>query len=83
MISSIYFDIFKDRGLFYSNESRPQLIGYTDAGFLSDPHKGKSQIGYLFTSGGIAISCRSTKQTIDVASSNHAEVLAIHEASRE
>ncbi|GJX34940.1 retrovirus-related pol polyprotein from transposon TNT 1-94 [Tanacetum coccineum] len=52
-------------------------------GYMSDPHKGRSQIGYVFTSGGTAISWRSIKQTIATTSSNHAEILAIHEASRE
>ena len=28
-----------DVGLFYSNESKSELIGYADAGYLSDPHK--------------------------------------------
>lgn len=50
---------------------------------MSDPHKGRSQTGYLFTCGGTAISWRSTKQTLSATSSNHAELLAIHEASRE
>ncbi|XP_059315934.1 secreted RxLR effector protein 161-like [Lycium ferocissimum] len=39
--------------------------------------------GYLFTCGGTAISWRSTKQSIVATSSNHAEIIAIHEASRE
>ena len=39
--------------------------------------------GYLFTFGGTAISWRSTKQIIAATSLNHAEILAIHEASRE
>jgi hypothetical protein len=72
-----------DMGLFYSNTSRPDLIGYADAGYLSDPHKARSQTGYLFTYGGTAISWRSTKQTLTATSSNHAEIIAIHEASRE
>jgi len=42
-----------------------------------------SQTGYLFTCGGTAISWRSVKQTIIATSSNHVEILAIHEASRE
>lgn len=37
----------------------------------------------MFTSGGTAISWRSTKQTIAATSSNHSEIIAIHEASRE
>ena len=32
-----------DLGLFYSNNSKQELIGYADAGHLSDPHKVKSQ----------------------------------------
>ena len=29
--------------LFYSNGSKPQLVGYVDVGYFSDPHKGQSQ----------------------------------------
>ena len=72
-----------DMGLFYSNESKQQLLGYADAGYLSDPHKAKSQTGYVFTYNGTAISWRSVKQTMVATSSNHSEILAIHEASRE
>jgi len=39
-------------GLFYTNDSKSNLMGYTDAGYLSHPHNGRSQIGYLFTCGG-------------------------------
>jgi hypothetical protein len=42
--------------LFYSRGSNSQLVGYADAGFLSDPHKGRSQTRYLFTCGNTAIS---------------------------
>ena len=59
------------------------LVGYADAGYLSDPHTSRSQTGYLFTCGDTAISWRSVKQTLTATSSNHAEILAIHEASRE
>ena len=43
-------------GLFYSNKSNFDLVGYADSGYLSDPHKARSQTGYLFTCGGTAIS---------------------------
>ena len=43
-------------GLFYSNVSKPTLICYANASYLSDPHNGKSQTGYLFASGGTTIS---------------------------
>jgi hypothetical protein len=72
-----------DMGLFYPRGSNSQLVGYADAGFLSDPHKGRSQTGYLFTCGSTAISWRSVKQTLVATSSNHSEIIAIHEASRE
>ena len=68
-------------GLFYSKEST--LKGYADFGYLSDPHKARSQTGYVFTCGNIAISWRSTKQTLVATSSDHFEIIALHEASRE
>ncbi|CAM8886911.1 unnamed protein product [Rhodiola kirilowii] len=72
-----------DLGLFYPNNTKPVLTGYADAGYLSDPHKGRSQTGYVITCGGTAISWRSQKQTVVATSSNHVEVIALHEASRE
>ena len=38
-------------GLFYSNDSKFLLVDYVDAEYLLDPHKCRSQIGYLFTYG--------------------------------
>jgi hypothetical protein len=74
-----------DMGLYFkkSNNSSHSLIGYADAGYLSDPHTGKSQTGYVFLYNGTAISWRSTKQTLTATSSNHSEIIALHEASRE
>ncbi|XP_059291968.1 secreted RxLR effector protein 161-like [Lycium ferocissimum] len=72
-----------DIGLFYANKGSTDIVGYADAGYLSDPHKARSQTGYLLTCGGTAISWRSTKQSIVATSSNHAAIKAIHEASRE
>ena len=72
-----------DMGLFYPHCSNPQLVGYVDVGYLSDSHKGRSQTGYLFTYGNSAISWRSVKQTISATSSNHSEIIAMHEASRD
>jgi len=57
--------------LFYPRGSNSQLVGYADASFLSNPHKGRSQTGYLFTCGSTAISWRSVKQTVVATSSNH------------
>ena len=72
-----------DMGLFYSKVPKLELLGYTDAEYLSDPHKARSQSGYVFTCGNTAISWRSVKQPMVATSSNHSELLAIHEESRE
>ena len=69
--------------LFYSRESKQQLLGYADVGYLSDPHKGRSQTWYVFNCNGTVISWRSVKKTMVATSSNHSEILAIHEASCE
>ena len=44
-----------DMSLFYSNKSKEKLLGYADAGYLSDPHKVRSQTGYVFNYNGTAI----------------------------
>ncbi|XP_050378384.1 secreted RxLR effector protein 161-like [Argentina anserina] len=67
----------------YSETPNNILVGFADAGYLSDPHKGRSQTGYVFTIGKTAISWRSTKQTLVATSSNHSEIIALHEAVRE
>jgi hypothetical protein len=73
----------RDMGLFYRKDTKSKLVGYTDAGYLSDPHKARSQSGYVFTYGGTAISWRSTKQTLTTTSSNHAELITLYDARRE
>ena len=69
--------------LFYSKESKQQQLGYVDAGYLSDPHKSRSQIGYVFSCNGVVISWKSVKQTMVATSSNHSKILALHESNRE
>ena len=61
--------------LFYSKAMEPQLLGYADAGYLSDPHKARSQTGYIFTYGNTVITWRSVKQTMVAISSNHSDNL--------
>ncbi|XP_048622619.1 secreted RxLR effector protein 161-like [Brassica napus] len=70
-----------DLGLFYMSRPGDSLAGYADAGYLSDPHNPRSQTGYVFIHGGAAVSWRSTKQTLVATSSNHAEIIAMYEAS--
>ncbi|XP_068331650.1 secreted RxLR effector protein 161-like [Pyrus communis] len=47
-----------DMGLFYSEKSTNDqvIVGYVDAGFLSDPHKARSQTGYVFNNEDTSIS---------------------------
>jgi hypothetical protein len=56
-----YLNGTRDLGLFYSRNQDPILLGYTDAGYLSDPHNGRSQTDFVFLQGGIAISWKSSK----------------------
>jgi hypothetical protein len=73
----------RDMGLFYRKDTKSKLVGYADAGYLTDLHKTRSQSGYVFTYGGTVISWRSTKQTLTATSSNHAELIALYDAGRE
>ncbi|GJS06039.1 hypothetical protein Tco_0362835 [Tanacetum coccineum] len=72
-----------DMGLYYTNPSERNLVGFADAEYMCDPHTGRSQPGYVFTSSNAAISWRSVKQKMSATSSNHAKILAIHETIRE
>ena len=69
-------------GLFYPNKSNPQLVGYADIGYLSDPYKGDHKHGICLLVATL-LSWRSVKQTISATSSNHSKIIAIHEASCE
>jgi hypothetical protein len=44
-----------DLSLFYPKNQNLSLISYVDAEYLSDPHNGRSQIGFMFLHGGMAI----------------------------
>ena len=70
-------------GLFYPNRSNPRLVGYADASYLSNPHKGQSSRGYYLLMEILIFSWRSVKQAIFANSSNHAEIIAIYEVNRE
>jgi hypothetical protein len=49
--------------------------------YLSDPHNGKFQTGFVFLHGGIVISWMSCKQTLIGTSTNHSEIIALYEAA--
>ena len=42
--------------LFFPNIHKSNLIGYVEAGYLSDPYDGRSQTSSLFTCGATGIS---------------------------
>jgi hypothetical protein len=58
-------------------------VGYADAGYKSDEISGKSQTGYIFLKNNAPISWKSVKQTVTATSTNHSEIIAFHEATRE
>ena len=78
-----YLNGTKDLGLFFKKNHDPDMIGYTNAGYLSDHHNGKSHTGFVFLHVGTTISCKSSKQTLTTTSTNHSKIIALYEASRE
>ncbi len=79
----MYLNGTKDLGLFFQKTADPSLVGYTVAGYISDPHNTISQTGFVFLHGGTAISWKSSKQTLVATSTNHSEIIALFETSRE
>nr|AAL67590.1 putative polyprotein [Oryza sativa Japonica Group]AAP55150.1 retrotransposon protein, putative, Ty1-copia subclass [Oryza sativa Japonica Group] len=78
-----YLQGTQDLGLFFPRQRDLTMVGYADAGYLSDPHNARSQTGFVFLCGGTAISWRSSKQTLVATSTNHSEIIALYEATRE
>jgi hypothetical protein len=72
-----------DLDLFYLKNQDLSLIGYADDWYLSDPHNGKSQIGFVFLHGETTISWKSCKQILIDMSTNHFEIIALYEAACE
>ena len=59
-----YLNGTKDLGLFFQRNADSNMIGYTDVGYLSDPHNARSQTGYVFLHCGTDISWKSFKQIL-------------------
>ena len=78
-----YLNGTQDLGLYFSKNQDLRLVGYADAGYLSDPHNARSKTGFVFICGGTAISWTSCKQTLVATSTNHSEIIALYEAARE
>ena len=73
----------EDLGLHYVKTDSSAITGYADADYKSDVVTGQSQTGYIFLHNNAPISWRSTKKTITATSTNHSEIIAFHEATRE
>jgi hypothetical protein len=43
-------------GLFFKKNKDPFLLGYSDVGYLSNPHNDRSQTWFVFLHGGTVIS---------------------------
>ena len=78
-----YLQASKDLGLFYRKNQDLSLVGYIDAGYLSDPYTTKSQTDYVFLFGGITISCKSSEQRLISTLTNHLKIIALYEAAQE
>jgi hypothetical protein len=81
-----YLQGTQDLGLWFPR-TKSQLwwvmVGYVDAGYMSNPHNARSQTSFVFLCGGAAISWWSVKQTLVVTSTNHSEIIALYKATRE
>ena len=78
-----YFRGTEDLGLHYTRDQTLGLTGYADAGYKSDVKTGKSQTRYVFIKNNAPILWKSVKQTVTATLTNHSELLAFHEATRE
>ena len=66
-----------DMYLFYSNNCSPNIVGYDDAVYLSDPHKVR-KTGYVFIYGGGGCHILVIyKQPIVATSFNNADIIVI------
>jgi hypothetical protein len=72
-----------DLDLFYQFDQDKTIIGYKHAGYLSDPQDARSQTGFVFLHDRMAISWKSSKQTLVATSTNHSEIIILYEASCE
>ncbi|GJZ23366.1 pol polyprotein [Tanacetum coccineum] len=59
------------------------LEGYRDANWISNHNEGKSTSGYVFMLGGVAVSWKSSKQTVNTRSTMKAEFVALDKAAEE
>ena len=78
-----YLKRTKDLFLVYGGDEELVVKGYTDVSFMKDPDDFKSQVGYVFTLNGGAVSWKSSKKNTVADSTTEAEYIAASEASKE
>ena len=77
-----YFRRMKDVFLVYGGEKELTVMGYTDASFQTDKDDSKSQLVFVFTLNGGAISWKSSKQDTVANSTTEAEYIAASETAK-
>jgi hypothetical protein len=73
----------EDLGLHYVKTGSSKTIGHVDVGYKYDVSIDKSQTGYIFFYSNAPINWKSVKQTVTTTSTNHSELIAFQEATRE
>ena len=77
-----YLRYTRDYGLHYTRYPAV-LEGYSDANWISDVKNSKSTSRYVFTLGGVAISWKSSKQTVIARSTMESEFIALDKCGEE
>ena len=77
-----YLRATRDYGLSYGRYPAV-LEGYTDANWISSKKALKSTSGYIFTLAGVAVSWKSSKQTVITHSTMEAEFVALDKCAQE
>ena len=77
-----YLRYTRDYGLHYTRD--PAVIeGYSDANWISDIKDSRSTSGFIFTLAGVAISWKSSKQTVIARSTFESEFIALDKCGEE
>ena len=77
-----YLRFTRDYGLHYIGYPAV-LEGYSDANWISNDKDSKSHSGYVFTLGGVAVSWKSSKQTVIARSTMESEFIALDKCGEE
>ena len=78
-----YLNGTKELGLLYNSGEMKDCVGYSDADWAGDLDDRKSTSGYIFHTGGAAVSWKSKKQSSVALSTAEAEYMALASAAQE